>query len=223
MSTNAPGDVRSAPPAPGASPSGASEGLFGVLESYVRLPSFGSMLERVFGLVRQNPGDIKLSSALTAPDGWLLCDGKTYDIAAYPRLFRAIGTTWGGDGVSTFAVPDLAARMPIASGTSGSGAGGRGLGDKGGATTQTLITANLPAHTHGINDPGHNHAGPGTQLLVGGGIGNANLTLGGGGYNNGSNLTQSSTTGITTLSAGSGSSFPIMPPYAAVHFYVYAG
>ena len=53
----------------------------------------------------------------TAPTGWLLCDGTLYTATAYPRLFAAIGNLYGGDGVSTFAVPDARARMTVGVGT----------------------------------------------------------------------------------------------------------
>ena len=87
----------------------------------------------------------------TAPEGWLLCDGSAVSRDTYATLFAVIGTTYGvGDGSTTFNVPNLQGRVVI--GVSGTHA----LASTGGATTVTLETANLPAHTHSV--PKHGHA-----------------------------------------------------------------
>jgi microcystin-dependent protein len=105
----------------------------------------------------QNPG-LAPTGMITAfggtvlPDGWIVCDGATVSRTTYSALFAAIGTTWGaGDGSSTFGLPDLRDKTVIgASGT-------YPLGTTGGASSRTLITANLPAHNHAVIDPGHTH------------------------------------------------------------------
>lgn len=83
------------------------------------------------------------------PDGWLLCDGQAVSRTTYATLFAAISTTWGvGDGSTTFNVPDMARRVPVGSGGSGTGTLGNALGNTGGSETHTLITAEMPSHTH---------------------------------------------------------------------------
>jgi microcystin-dependent protein len=81
-----------------------------------------------------------------APLGWQLCDGSLLSIAEYDTLFNLIGTTYGGDGQTTFAMPDLRGRLPFHQGTGG----GQSLiiGQNGGVETVTLSTPQLPTHTH---------------------------------------------------------------------------
>jgi len=84
-----------------------------------------------------------------APRGWALCDGQILAISQNTALFSLIGTTYGGDGRTTFALPDLRGRMPMHAG-SGPGLSTRRLGEKGGAETVTMTIAQMPAHTHGL-------------------------------------------------------------------------
>ena len=96
-------------------------------------------------------GVIKMYAGTTAPLGWLICDGSAVSRTVYAKLFHAIGTTYGaGDGSTTFNLPDLRGRTPVGVGTgTATGATAHTLGEKAGSETQTLSTANLPAHTHG--------------------------------------------------------------------------
>jgi microcystin-dependent protein len=80
-----------------------------------------------------------------APVGWLMCNGQLLPIANYDALYSLLGTTYGGDGQTTFALPDLRGRMPIHAGPSNQ------LGSGGGTETVTLVAANLPAHTHVVS------------------------------------------------------------------------
>ena len=82
-----------------------------------------------------------------APAGWILCDGRLLSINNYQVLYTVIGTTYGGDGVNTFGVPDLRGRVPIGTGQ-GPGLANVVLGQKMGTETVTLLPANLPVHTH---------------------------------------------------------------------------
>jgi microcystin-dependent protein len=82
-----------------------------------------------------------------APRGWARCDGTLLAINSYQALFSLIGTIYGGDGRTTFALPDLRGRVPVHSG-SGPGLTDRRIGAKSGAETTTLTTNNLPSHTH---------------------------------------------------------------------------
>ena len=78
-----------------------------------------------------------------APRGWALCDGQLLSVSAYSALFSILGTTYGGDGRTTFALPDLRGRAPIHAG-SGPGVSSRRLGERGGAEQNTLQSNNVP-------------------------------------------------------------------------------
>jgi microcystin-dependent protein len=100
-------------------------------------------------------GVIVQSAAITRSDGWLLCDGTTYDgtDARYSALFALIGTTFGGTGTS-FKVPDFGGRVAVGNGTSTAALGGWG-GTR--LVMITSTTAGAPAHSHTLTDPGHTH------------------------------------------------------------------
>lgn len=83
------------------------------------------------------------------PQGWAYCDGRLLPIAQYDALFSLIGTTYGGDGISTFALPDLRGRIAIGQGT-GSGQPTYVIGQTGGTEAATLTLNNLPNHNHPI-------------------------------------------------------------------------
>jgi microcystin-dependent protein len=82
-----------------------------------------------------------------APVGWVPCDGRLLPISQYDVLFTLLGTTFGGDGQSTFAVPDLRGRSPVGQGT-GSGLTPRSVGEPSGTESVTLISTQIAAHTH---------------------------------------------------------------------------
>lgn len=87
-------------------------------------------------------GEIRMFGGNFAPRGWLMCDGTLLPISEYDVLFTLIGTTYGGDGQSNFALPDLRSRVPIHQGNS------YAMGQAGGLETVTLTTQQLPTHTH---------------------------------------------------------------------------
>lgn len=82
-----------------------------------------------------------------APAGWNFCDGSLVAISQYEALFNLIGTTYGGDGQSTFALPDLRGRLPLHMGTASSGTS-YVIGQNGGAENVTLTTPTIPQHSH---------------------------------------------------------------------------
>ncbi|MBD2722352.1 phage tail protein [Hymenobacter sp. BT189] len=82
-----------------------------------------------------------------APQGWAFCDGSLLPIAVYDALFSLIGTTYGGDGVNTFGVPDLRGRAPRHQGT-GPGLSTYVIGQTAGVESVTMTTAQMPAHSH---------------------------------------------------------------------------
>lgn len=94
-------------------------------------------------------GEIRMFSFGTrgAPTGWQACDGSLLPISEYDALFALIGTTYGGDGQTTFAVPDLRGRLPIHQGQ-GAGLSNYVIGQRAGTETVTLTQTQMPAHTH---------------------------------------------------------------------------
>ena len=87
-------------------------------------------------------GEIRIFAGNFAPVGWLFCQGQLLPIDQYDVLFNLIGTTYGGDGQSTFALPDLASRIPYHQGP------GYTIGQMGGAESVTLIGNQMPVHSH---------------------------------------------------------------------------
>jgi microcystin-dependent protein len=92
-------------------------------------------------------GEIRMFAGNFAPVGWLFCAGQLLPIAENEVLFQLIGTTYGGDGETTFALPDLRSRVPIHQGTGPSG-NTRIMGELGGVESVTLTTQQIPAHSH---------------------------------------------------------------------------
>lgn len=89
-------------------------------------------------------GEIRIFAGNFAPAGWMFCDGALLPIAENETLFQLIGTTYGGDGQSTFALPDLRGRLPIHQGN------GFILAETGGAEEITLTPNQMPAHAHAV-------------------------------------------------------------------------
>jgi microcystin-dependent protein len=94
-------------------------------------------------------GEIRLFAGLRPPQGWLFCQGQELPIFQYQALFSLLGTTWGGNGKTTFALPDLRGRIPMGQGQS-PGLSPRRLGEKPGAETVTLTPQTLGSHHHSL-------------------------------------------------------------------------
>ncbi|KUM23975.1 phage tail protein [Mesorhizobium loti] len=92
-------------------------------------------------------GEIRLFGFSRVPYGWLPCNGSLQAISQYEALFTLIGTTYGGDGVTNFATPNLSSRVPVHWG-SGPGLSPYVPGEIGGSETVTLITSQIPQHVH---------------------------------------------------------------------------
>lgn len=121
-------------------------------------------------------GEIRIFAGNFAPAGWLFCDGSTQPIADYETLFNLIGTTYGGDGQNTFALPDLRGRLPLHQGTGGGNT--YVIGQPGGLEQVTLTTQQMPNHTHpfvattasGTSNNGSNNlmaSSPSVDMFVG--------------------------------------------------------
>ena len=95
-------------------------------------------------------GEIRMFAGNFAPSGWAFCNGQIQAISQNSTLFALIGTTYGGDGVSTFALPDLQGRVPLCQGT-GPGLTTRVIGEKAGTETVTVTSNQLPSHSHAVN------------------------------------------------------------------------
>lgn len=92
-------------------------------------------------------GEIKILGFNFAPQGYLTCRGQLMSISQNTALFALIGTYYGGDGQSTFALPDFQGRIPIGQGQ-GTGLPSYLIGEEAGSSSTSLLTANLPAHVH---------------------------------------------------------------------------
>ena len=99
-------------------------------------------------------GTILQYAAVTAPAGFLACDGSSYSTTTYSALYAVIGTTFGS-GSGTFNVPNLLGRVSVMRNPGDSNFGN--LGGSGGESAHTLSTGELPSHSHGVSDPGHGH------------------------------------------------------------------
>jgi microcystin-dependent protein len=100
-------------------------------------------------MANQYIGEIRMFAGTFAPAGWAMCNGATMSISENSALYNLLGTTYGGDGVQTFNVPDLQCRVPVNQGQ-GSGLSNYVLGQKAGVETVALTTAQLPAHSHTV-------------------------------------------------------------------------
>lgn len=113
-------------------------------------------------------GEIRMFGFGRTPTGWQACDGSLLAISEYDALFNLLGTTYGGDGQTTFAVPDLRGRLPLHQGQ-GPGLSNRVIGEIAGSETVTLTEQQMPTHTHSLNatTSAASTGTPGTALLPG--------------------------------------------------------
>jgi microcystin-dependent protein len=107
-------------------------------------------------------GEIRMFAGNFPPQGWAFCDGQLLPISGNESLFSLFGTTYGGNGQTTFGVPDLRGRIPLHRGQ-GPGVGGRLIGEKSGTETVALTSPQLASHTHNVfasTGPTSNAVGP---------------------------------------------------------------
>ncbi|WP_266170876.1 phage tail protein [Dyella subtropica] len=114
-------------------------------------------------------GEIRLLSYTFAPVGWADCDGSYLSIADNDALFQLLGTTFGGDGVTTFCLPDLRGRLPLHQGQ-GQGLTNRLLGERSGVEAVSLTAGQLPAHLHSFSATSDTASSvtPGSSVQLGG-------------------------------------------------------
>ncbi|MBD0381960.1 phage tail protein [Paenibacillus sedimenti] len=104
-------------------------------------------------------GEIRMFAGNFAPQGWAFCHGQLLAIAENDALFSLIGTTYGGNGQTTFALPDLRGRVPVHMGRSPHSGNTYTLGQEGGVETVTLILQQMPAHSHPVRAHSENGMG----------------------------------------------------------------
>jgi microcystin-dependent protein len=165
-----------------------------------------------------------------APRGWAFCDGQLLPIAQNTALFSLLGTTYGGNGQTTFALPDLRSRVPIGAGQ-GPGLSNYDLGQAGGAETVTLTVNQIPNHTHAVT-----LAGLAATANVKNAAGNQQSPVGNVPAIEAAGVTATysnqapdaamaagavSVSGTATASAvGGGQPFGIIQPYVTVHYCI---
>lgn len=157
-------------------------------------------------------GEIRICPYNFAPAGWLSCNGQLLPIAEYETLFHLIGTTYGGDGQNTFALPDLRGRIPVHQGVGPSGQSYI-IGQSAGTETVTLTNNQMPAHNHAVTAvaaPG-NAASPAAAAWAG-------STLGA--YRTTPNPSLQSLAGNALAAAGGSQPHDNRMPYLGVHFII---
>lgn len=152
--------------------------------------------------------EIKLMSFNFAPKGWALCDGQILPINQNQALFSLLGTTYGGDGQTSFALPDLRGRAPAHTGN------GLGLGQRGGEERHTLSISELPQHAHQARASGapatvNSISGSGTDVAA---VAGTNI------YGDATNPTALNAGSISSV--GGGQSHENMQPYIALNFCI---
>lgn len=157
-------------------------------------------------------GEVKMFAGPYAPVNWLLCQGQTLAITQYNSLYAIVGTTYGGDGINNFNLPDLRGRAPVGAGN-GSGLTPRSVGQSGGAEGVTLSSANMPQHSHSVIC---NTAGTPANTPVGN---VPSLTSDGTAYS--SNQTGSADMNANMIAnAGSSTPHQNMPPWACINYII---
>jgi microcystin-dependent protein len=164
-------------------------------------------------------GEVKIFAGTFAPNGWFFCDGSLLPINQYTAFFSIIGTTYGGDGMRTFQLPDLRGRTPIHSGNGqGINVSRYELGQIGGSENVTISALQMPAHSHLINTATlGNLPQPNGNVLAGLPV---DLTTGEG-TNNWSNAAPDSTLSPKTIAAAGGSQpLNVVTPYLGINYII---
>jgi microcystin-dependent protein len=151
-------------------------------------------------------GEIRMFGGNFAPVGWMFCEGQILPISGNETLFNLIGTTYGGDGQQTFAVPDLRGRVPVHQGA------GHAMGELGGVEQVTLTAQQLPIHTH----PQLANSGLATQNSPAGNVLAQSVTTDV--YVPGNSLVPLSAAAVTPV--GGSQPHSNMQPYAVVSFII---
>jgi len=173
--------------------------------------------------------EIRLFGGTFAPRGYMLCQGQTLSIAEYTAMFALVGTIYGGDGQSTFNLPDLRGRTPVGTGA-GPGIWTIDEGDVGGTESITLTSATMPVHNHVVVINSITASAAPKALSTAGGGDSPNQQYFSSftdGYNTPANATQNMTTQavsataqITLSGTGGGTPFANRSPYLGINFII---
>jgi microcystin-dependent protein len=165
--------------------------------------------------------EIRMFAGNFAPRSWFFCNGSLLSIAQNTAFFSLLGTTYGGDGQTTFALPDLRSRVAVGTGN-GAGLPSVVLGQISGTSTTTLLTTNMPAHNHAVagqvtpqaatdgalnSDPNGRFLGPGSFFAAA----TDNVAM-----------ASISATGLTTSINGSSSPISLVQPYLGMNYIICA-
>lgn len=155
-------------------------------------------------------GEIRLVGYNFPPRGWALCNGQLLSIAQNTALFSLLGTTFGGDGITTFGLPNLQGRRPIGQGTQSGGGPTYTQGQAGGEEATTLALSHLPAHSHGLSASTSvgNLTSPSGAFLAASAVDAPYAT------------TPDGAQGTPVASAGGGQPHENRPPYLALNFAI---
>jgi len=162
-------------------------------------------------------GEIRMAGFNFAPAGWALCNGQTLSISQNTALFSLLGTTYGGNGTTTFQLPNFQSRVPIHQGQ-GSGLSPYVIGQYGGIENVTLTVNEIAAHTHLVyadgDVPSNNSPSPSGNAL-------ATFAAGGDIYATAAGLKKAVTMNpLMIAAAGGGQPHPNIQPYLVVNFII---
>jgi microcystin-dependent protein len=169
-------------------------------------------------------GIIKIFAGNFAPRGWAFCEGQLLAISQNTALFSLLGTTYGGNGQTTFALPDLRGRVPLhaGSGSAGPGLSAYTLGEASGTENVTLLTSQMPTHNHipnvvSTDATEHTPGANGANAMAAPMDTSLNNVLG---FNNANNTPLVPMTGSMTTTAGGNQPHSNMQPYLAVNYII---
>lgn len=158
-------------------------------------------------------GQIQTFGFSFAPRGWAKCDGQLLQISSNTALFSLLGTTYGGDGRTTFGLPDLRGRAALHQGA-GPGLTNRKIGQKAGAETVPLNANTMPTHTHVATLKGTQVAPLGVDNPTGKVLATGNK------YSSGTSDTDMGATSITNANTGGGQAHANMQPFLCINFCI---
>jgi microcystin-dependent protein len=156
-------------------------------------------------------GQLLLVGFNFAPVGWAFCDGSLISVSSFPVLYNLIGTTYGGDGVNKFALPDLRGQVPICMGQL-QGGGNYVLGQRGGVENVAIFDATYPTHTHTVDgvSAAANSSSPSGSTLAGG------RSI----YVSGTTANVALNPAMVSQSGGSSGAHPNLQPYLTLNWII---
>lgn len=164
-------------------------------------------------------GEIRMFAGNFAPRNWVFCDGSLLSISNYQELFSILGTTYGGDGRTTFGLPDLRGRVAMGNG-SGPGLTNHQLGERSGQETVTLSENQIPSHTHVATATVNADSNPGSSTSPGNSVWAAHtedITA----YGTTQNATMAAgAVSVSNAAAGGGGDHTNLQPYLVVNYII---